>query len=58
MELLHMLKEAIGFATVLSLNIIIILLLSRRGFVKINETFANHFVLLHGEYKINGMCSS
>lgn len=53
-----MLKEAIGFATVLSLNIIIILLLSRRGFVKINETFANHFVLLHGEYKINGMCSS
>lgn len=42
-----MLREAVGFATVLRLNIIIILLLSHRGVMRINETFSNHFELLH-----------
>lgn len=45
-----MLGEAAGFATVPYLNITIILLLSHRGVMGINETFSNHFELLHWGY--------
>lgn len=49
-ENLHMPREAVGFATVLCLNIIIILLLSHRGVMRINETFSNYFELLRWGY--------
>lgn len=45
-EVLHMLREAAGFAAALCLHITIILLLPHRGVMEINETFSNHFELL------------